>query len=109
MSNVIFAAISDGITEAGAGGSLSASELSLETIISTGMSWLTWIVGVLSVIYIVLGGLRYITSGGDADKVKKAKNTVLYACIGLGVSILSFALANFVANTLGSGSIGGPA
>ena len=59
---------------------------------------------VISVIMLVWGGLRYILSGGDNKKVTDAKNTILYAIIGLIIAVLAFAIVNFVLN-----AIGGPA
>lgn len=62
-----------------------------------------YIVGIISVIMLIYGGLRYILSGGDSKKVTDAKNTILYAIIGLIISILAYAIVNFVINnTLGA-------
>ena len=58
------------------------------------------IVGLISVIMLVYGGLRYILSGGDSKKVTDAKNTVLYAIIGLIVSMLAYAIVHFVLNSV---------
>ena len=58
-------------------------------------------VGIISVIMLVWGGVRYIISGGDSKKVTDAKNTVLYAIIGLIISVLAYAIVNFVLNTIG--------
>lgn len=58
------------------------------------------IVGLISVIMLVYGGLRYILSGGDSKKVTDAKNTVLYAIIGLIISLLSYAIIKFVLNSV---------
>ena len=58
------------------------------------------IVGFISVIMLVYGGLRYILSGGDSKKVTDAKNTVLYAIIGLIISLLSYAIVKFVLNSV---------
>lgn len=58
-------------------------------------------VGIISVIMLIWGGLRYVVSGGDSKKVTDAKNTVLYAVIGLVISLLSFAIVNFVINAVG--------
>lgn len=58
------------------------------------------VVGVVAVIMLIIGGIRYMTSGGDSKKVTDAKNTVLYAIIGLIIVILSAAIVNFVTNTL---------
>ena len=54
------------------------------------------VAGIVSVIWIIIGGVTYMTSSGDAAKVKKGKDTILYACIGLIICALSFAIVNFV-------------
>lgn len=63
-------------------------------------------VGIISVVMLIYGGLRYVISGGDNKKVTDAKNTILYAIIGLIISILSFAIVNFVINAV-TGTAGG--
>ena len=57
-------------------------------------------VSIISVIFIVIGGVQYMSSSGDAGKVKKAKDTILYAVIGLIVSALAFVIINFVLNDI---------
>ena len=59
-------------------------------------------VGIISIIMLIWGGLRYILSGGDSKKVTDAKNTILYAIIGLVVALLAYAIVNFVINAIGS-------
>lgn len=59
-----------------------------------------YIVGIVSVIMLIYGGLRYVISGGDSKKVTDAKNTILYAIIGLIISVLAFAIVNFVINAI---------
>ncbi len=59
-------------------------------------SVLLFIVGAIAVIMIVIGGLRYVISGGDASQVQSAKNTILYALVGVIVAILAYAAVNFV-------------
>ena len=54
------------------------------------------VLGFVAVIYIVIGGVGYMTSSGDSNKVKKAKDTILYAVIGLIICALSFAIVQFV-------------
>lgn len=58
-------------------------------------------VGIISVIMLIVGGLRYIISGGDSKKVTDAKNTIMYAIIGLIIAILSYAIVNFVISAVG--------
>lgn len=59
-------------------------------------SVLLFIVGAIAVIMIVIGGLRYVISGGDASQVQAAKNTILYALVGIIIAILAYAAVNFV-------------
>ena len=58
------------------------------------------IVGILAVIGIIIGGVQYTISAGDASKTKRAKNTILYSVIGLVVALLSWAIVNFVLKNL---------
>ena len=61
-----------------------------------------YIVGIIAVIMLIIGGIKYVVSGGDAKKVTDAKNTVLYAIIGLVIAFLAFAIVNFVISALPS-------
>lgn len=54
------------------------------------------ILGMASVIMIIVGGVRYVTSNGDPQQVKSAKDTVMYSVIGVIVAIMAFAIVNFV-------------
>ena len=57
---------------------------------------LLFIIGAISVIMLIIGGIRYTTSNGDQQAVQNAKNTILYAVVGLVIAILAFAAINFV-------------
>lgn len=57
---------------------------------------LLFVVGLLSVIMIIVAGILYTTSAGDSNKVSRAKNTLTYAIVGLVVSILAYAIVNWV-------------
>ena len=52
--------------------------------------------GTIAVVFIVIGGISFITSSGDPGKAKKAKDTILYAVIGLIIAALAFAIVNWV-------------
>lgn len=52
--------------------------------------------GIVAVVVIIIGGVGYMTSSGDAGKVKKAKDTILYGVIGLVICVLAFAIVNWV-------------
>lgn len=64
----------------------------LKTVINT----IIYIIGIIAVIMIIIGGLRYVLSGGDSSSTKGAKDTILYAVVGLVVAMLSFSIVNFV-------------
>jgi hypothetical protein len=88
---------------AGTGGSGGASctgqttnTNSLTAVFKTIVNILLFIIGAIAVIMIILGALRYVISAGDASKITQAKNTILYAVIGLVVALLAFAIVNFV-------------
>ncbi len=55
-----------------------------------------YIIGAISVIMLIIGGIRYVVSGGESSAVTGAKNTILYAVIGIIVAIIAYALVNFV-------------
>jgi ABC-type Na+ efflux pump permease subunit len=61
---------------------------------------LIFIVGAVAVIMLIIGGLRYVLSAGDSKNVTAAKDTILYAIVGIVVALLSFALINFVVGQL---------
>ena len=67
----------------------------LSTVIQNILNAIIGVAGLISVAYIVVGGIQYITSSGDSNKTEKAKKTILYALIGLIVCALSFAIVNF--------------
>ena len=58
------------------------------------------VLGIVCVVVIIIGGINYMTSSGDAGKVKKGKDTILYGVIGLVICALAFAIVNFVINSL---------
>lgn len=84
--------IQDGLksTESAAGGS------DLNQSIDTVVGILLFLIGVIAVIAIIIGGIRYTTSNGDAGQTKAAKDTIMYAVIGLIVAIMAYAIVRWV-------------
>lgn len=68
----------------------------LQDLARTITKWFSVIVGAISIIMIIYGGFRYITSGGDSGKVGNAKNTLIYAIVGLVIVALAQLIVNFV-------------
>ena len=65
---------------------------------------LLFVIGAISVIMLIIGGIRYTVSNGDSAAVTSAKNTILYAVIGIVVAILAYALVNFVITSFSANS-----
>lgn len=63
---------------------------------------LLFILAAVSVIVIIIAGITYTTSGGDATLVTKAKNTLLYAVVGLIVAIMAYAIVNYIIGQFGA-------
>ena len=59
-----------------------------------------FIIGALSVIMLIFGGIKYTISAGDAKQVESAKGTIMYAIIGIVVALLAAAIVNFVLTSL---------
>jgi len=72
------------------------SPINIYTGVTRAINTLLYIVGISAVIVIIVAGLRYVLSGGDPKNTTAAKDTILYAVIGLVVALLSFAIVNFV-------------
>jgi hypothetical protein len=76
-------------------------------IFTTIVNLLLCIIGAIAVVMIIVGGLRYVLSGGDASAVTTAKNTILYAVVGIIVAILAYAVVNFVVTNFSAGGAAG--
>ena len=72
------------------------SETKLNELVTDIVNIFSVIVGIVAVIMIIIGGFKYITSGGDSGNVTGAKNTILYAIIGLVVVALAQFIVKFV-------------
>jgi len=83
--------IQDGVTAAGSTGKENLGK-SIKKVVNV----LLFVLGIIAVIVIVIAGIRYATSGGDSAQITGAKNTILYAVVGLVVAILAYAIVNFV-------------
>lgn len=76
-------------------------------IFATAVDLMLYIIGALAVIMIIFGGFKYIVSGGSGDAVTSAKNTILYAIIGVVVALLAYAIINFVLDSIAGGGTSG--
>lgn len=73
----------------------------IQKIIKTVIDIFSIVVGAVSVIMVIIGGFRYIVSAGDSSAVSGAKNTILYALIGLVIVIFARTIVTFVIGRIG--------
>lgn len=76
-------------------------------IITAVTNTMLFIVGALAVIMIIWGGIRYATSAGNSSSVTAAKNTIMYAIVGLIIAFLAFAVVNWVLGAIAPGGAAG--
>ena len=72
------------------------AESDITKLIKNAVNLLSWVIGIVSVLMIMFGGFKYVTSGGDSSGVASAKSTIIYAVIGLVVAVLAQILVRFV-------------
>lgn len=68
----------------------------LPEMIRTIVNVLLYVLGAVSIVVIIMAGVFYTLSAGDQNQVTKAKNTLLYAVVGLVVALLAYAIVNFI-------------
>ncbi|MEM6997297.1 MAG: pilin [Patescibacteria group bacterium] len=81
-----------------AGGPGGNAETEVNNLVGNVISILSWVVGVIAVIMIIVSGLRFILAGGDAQKVGQARNGIIYGLVGLAVVVMAQAIVRFVIN-----------
>lgn len=73
-------------------------DTNVSSVLGTVITLLSVILGIVAVIMVIVGGFKYVTSGGDSGKTASAKNTIIYALIGIFVAALAQVLVHFVIN-----------
>jgi len=67
-----------------------------DDLLTNGLNIVYFVAGLIAVIVIIVGGITYATSRGEAAKLTNAKHLILYAIVGLGVILVAFTITNFV-------------
>jgi hypothetical protein len=78
------------------------STTTAQPIIKTVINTLVFLVGIVSVIVMIIGGIMYTVSAGNAGTVTKAKSTIVYALVGMVVAFLAYAIVNWVMKNFGA-------
>ncbi|MDO8507010.1 MAG: pilin [bacterium] len=77
-----------------------SSETCLSDTIKAIGNWLLGIAGLVAVVFLVIGGIRYIVSAGNPTQTEGAKKTIIFALVGLAIIVLSLVLINVVLGVL---------
>ncbi len=93
--------VCQGIQDASGTTSCSSDGSSITGLVRTVITILSLVVGFAAVIMIIVGGLKYVTSNGDTSNTASAKNTIIYAVVGLVIAALAQFLVQFVINKTG--------
>ncbi len=80
------------------------SNLGFITIATRAVNFLLILAGIIAVIYLVYGGLLYITAGGDAEKATKGRTALINAVIGIVIILLALVIVTWVARIVQTGS-----
>ena len=75
-----------------------------DSIFTAVVNTLLFLIGAICVIMLIWGGIRYTTSAGNSTAVSSAKNTIMYAVIGLIIAFLAYAIVNWVLGSLSTGT-----
>lgn len=78
-----------------------AEQFDILEILNRGIAYAIIIAGFLSVVFIFFGGISFILSGGQEDKIKQAVSTIRYAIIGLIVTVMAVVIVGLVGRALG--------
>ena len=91
--------VCSGVQATGASDCKDANGEGLKGLVKNILNILSWIIGVVSVVMIIVGGFRYIISSGDSGQIQSAKNTILYAVVGLIIVLFAQLIVRFVIGT----------
>ncbi len=95
VSNEAKQAACEGIGATG-GNCDNSSGASVSLLVGNVINILSWIVGIVAVFMLIIGGMKFILSSGDANGIQSARNTIIYALVGVVVAALAQVMVRFV-------------
>jgi ABC-type Fe3+ transport system permease subunit len=88
----------EGVAIAGGNCDDPENDRKVDSLVSQVVNVLSVVVGIVATIMIMLGGFKYVTSNGDSNQISSAKNTILYAIVGIVVVVFAQVIVRFVIN-----------
>lgn len=89
----------NGVEKAGGTGSGNTAN-DVTTVIKNVIGILSFLVGLIAVLMIVIAGFRFVTSNGDSGTIASARNTIIYAVIGIVITVMAYAIVNFILDNI---------
>jgi hypothetical protein len=86
----------DGLNQVSSAQNCDTGGKGVTSLLGVVVNILSLIVGAVSVVMIIIAGLKYVTSSGDSNNVGSAKSTLIYALVGLAVAVLAQLMARYV-------------
>ena len=99
-SNILISAIRIALSADFTKDCISNSCVDPTNMVSNAIQWIIGICGIVAAVFIVYGGILYITSSGDPNKTQRAKQTIIYALIGLAIVALAEIITAFVSTVI---------
>jgi len=69
-----------------------------KSVVERVITYALFFIGAIALVFVIYGGVLYITSGGDSEKTTKARNTLMYAVLGIIVVVISYAIVTWASN-----------
>jgi uncharacterized membrane protein len=69
-----------------------------KSVVTRVINYALFFIGAIALVFVIYGGVLYITSGGDSEKTTKARNTLMYAVLGIIVVVISYAIVTWASN-----------
>jgi hypothetical protein len=92
ITNLIFTILGN----ASATNDFGVPEMDAQELLQNGINLAYYVAGIVAVIVLLIAGVTYVTAVGDASRITRAKNMILYSVIGLGLLFAAFAITNFI-------------
>ncbi|HEV2412711.1 MAG TPA: pilin [Candidatus Saccharimonadales bacterium] len=88
--------VCNGVISSGTNDCQDTTNTGIDSVVKSALTILSFLIGAVSVVMIIIGGFRYIVSGGDSGQLGNAKNTIIYAVVGLIIVLFAQIIVHFV-------------
>ena len=87
------------------GSSTNLPNVGFKQILTNIAKWVSFALGALGLIFLIVGGIMYVTAGGNEDRIGTATRLITYAVIGIVVGLLSYSISTIIYNAVSDGTV----